>query len=391
MGLGKTVSAIAAAKQVTDRVLVVTPKTQIPHWERHLQQWAPELQATVLNYEKLLNERLLLDLLKQQPPVIILDEVHRVRHRKTKIHKAVKRLTRHAEFCWGLSGTPLVRSPTDLLGIYIALNPATKGGYWGLVNTFMLTQKGVWGNIEILGVANPEYFKQWLRTWALRRTKPSEGWPTKQRVGIPLRMDDPQLRQWHDELWEEFMTELDDEVVLTPTKLAALTRIRQLLVSPKLLNPKVLTAGPKAQWIQDFLESHPTTPVVIFSPFKEALYHFGVDHIISGDTPQKRRQEVIQKFQGGDVNVVGVSLTMAEGFELPRGQVGVFVGFDWNASTMRQAEDRLHRPTNPNDRVIYYYLYFEDSPVERHVLDVVNAKLTWQQVFVDELNTSHKN
>ena len=333
----------------------------------------------VVNYEWLLNEKRLKTAMNfvSKDAVLILDEVHRVRNRKTRTHKAVKRLSRRASKVIGLSGTPLVRTPVDLVGIYVAMNPEVPGGFWGLINKFFLTSPNPFGGRDILAIANVDYFRNWLHEWSLCRSKPSEGWPTKQRVGVPLELKGD-LKRWHDELWEEFMTEIGDTLVLTPTKLAALTRIRQLLVSPKLLDRTVFSSGSKLNWLHDFLEVHEETSVVVFSPFKEAFYLAGIHNIISGDVSARRREEVIRLFQSGEINVVGVSLTMAEGFELPRGRVGVFLGFDWNASTMRQAEDRLHRPSNPHDRVVYYYLYFENSPVERHLLDVVNGKLTWQ-------------
>jgi len=415
MGVGKTVQAVAALKALNPRTgLIIAPKTVLPSWIRHLQTWWPKYKGRPRGLllegkpqerkEKvrdwlhkggilLLNYELMKDLEGLQRPIdfVIFDEAHRVRGRKAKVHKRAKQWARPADYVWMLTGTPIVKGPQDL----VALRHVLTGGreaYWKLVDRYFLTEPNFWGGIDVAGVANPEYFKSWLSEWVLRRDKRSvlPGLPELVRIPVDLELD-PKVHDMYVQLEEELYLAIEEGFdIAVANKLAVATKLRQLLQSPKLLHP-TLPLGGDIAWIEEFLKDT-EPPVVIYSPFKKSLqllreYLDGGMEVLTGEVTGRKRQELIDNFNNGKIPVLGVSVSMAEGFELPAATAVVFWGFDWSATTHEQAEARVHRIGFKESFLPVYYLKHPNT-IDDHIVDIVNKKYTWQQVLMSERPSS---
>lgn len=405
MGVGKTVQAVAALRVLKPKtVLVVAPKTVLLSWIRHIKEWWPDhprghlLQGSKSKrYEKMmkwhkhggilvLNYELLKDLEAIHRPVdvVIFDEAHRVKGRRAKVHKRAKRWARSSEYVWMLTGTPLVRGPEDL----VALRHVITGGreaYWKLVNKYFITEPNFWGGVKLARVANKEAMRQWLSTWMLRRDKLEvlPGLPPMQRIPVDIELE-REIRDIYVQLEKELYLAIEDGFdIALANQLSAIAKLRQLLLSPKLIHPS-LPEGNSIQWLQDFLkDSQP--PAVVYSPFKKALKLLvettGVGEVLSGDVSGSKRQKLIEDFNAGKIPLLAVSVTMAEGFELPAARAVVFWGFDWNATTHEQAEARVHRIGFQHDFLPIYYLRHPKT-IDIHVLSIVNRKYTWQQALM---------
>ena len=410
MGVGKTVQAVAALRALKPQTgIIVAPKTVLPSWVRHLKEWWPkylgrprgwilqgqprERRSRILEWQAyggilLLNYELLKDLEGALRPIdfVIFDEAHRVRGRKTKTHRRAKQWARQADYVWMLTGTPIVRGPEDL----VALRYVLTGGrepYWKLIDRYFITEPNFWGGINVAGVANPEYFRAWLSEWVLRRDKRDvlPGLPELVRIPVDIQLH-PHVRDMYRQLEEELYLAIEDGFdIAVATHLAAATKLRQLLQSPKNLHPS-LPLGDDIRWLQDFIEDT-SPPVVIYSPFKSSLHLLdqvlGAEKmsILTGDVTGTERQIIIERFNRGQIPVLGVSIQMAEGFELPAARAVVFWGFDWNSTTHEQAEARVHRIGFSEDFLPVYYLRHPNT-IDERIVDVVNKKYTWQQVLL---------
>ena len=83
--------------------------------------------------------------------------------------------------------------------------------------------------------------------------------------------------------------------------------------------------------------------------------------LVTGDTPEAARQDMVDKFQAGEGKVFVASLgTMAVGLTLTRANRAIFAEPDWSASNVSQAEARIHRmgQTRP---VLVEYIMLADS------------------------------
>ena len=128
MGLGKTVVAITAAKELNlKNILVLCPAIAVPHWRTEIKRFYPEVTPHVFSYASL----------HKIPPIdnldlLILDESHFLKspeaHRTQAIlgkKRAGTALPCKLKRIWGLSGTPA---------------PNHAGELWTLVFTFGATK-----------------------------------------------------------------------------------------------------------------------------------------------------------------------------------------------------------------------------------------------------------
>jgi len=410
MGVGKTVQAVAALKTLKPQTgLIIAPKTVLPSWVRHIAKWWPKQagrprgillegpphrrKELVLDWQAyggilITNYELLKDLEFHERPIdfVIFDEAHRVRGRKAKVHQRAKKWARHADYVWMLTGTPIVKGPQDLIALRFVLTGGRES-YWKLIERYFLTEPNFWGGINIAGVANPDYFKAWLSEWILRRDKRNvlPGLPELVRIPVDLELD-PKVREMYVQLENELYLEIEDGFdIAVATRLAVATKLRQLLQSPKLLHPS-LPLGNDISWIEEFLDDTPP-PVVIYSPFKNSLkllqHRLSASkmQVLTGEITGPKRQVLIDDFNAEKIPVLGVSVQMAEGFELPAAKAVIFWGFDWNATTHEQAEARVHRIGFSEDFLPVYYLKHPYT-IDERIVEVVNRKYSWQQVLL---------
>lgn len=123
VGTGKTNTAIYAINAYPkDKLLILAPACVIHGmWDRY-DDLPINHDVTLMSYEYL----------SRHPEIpkstnyryIICDECHKLKNRKSHVHRAVKALTKRksCEFAWGLTGTPYATSFLDVHGIFSALN-----------------------------------------------------------------------------------------------------------------------------------------------------------------------------------------------------------------------------------------------------------------------------
>lgn len=137
VGLGKTIQAIAAAQIGPERRLVVCPNSLKGWWHDQISKHCPGHRIvvcgqgrkafpndinwqtfgdwTVVHWEAVRNLSTLGKLRRVTWDVIIADEAHRIKNRKTKTAKALKQLKTHQR--WALTATPYANLPSDLFSI----------------------------------------------------------------------------------------------------------------------------------------------------------------------------------------------------------------------------------------------------------------------------------
>lgn len=366
-GAGKTISALAAAREVGRPTLVVAPKAVLGMWQEAARSWAPEVPVYVVNYERLLRE--------DPPPheVLIFDEAHRLRNRKTKTWRRAAELSRRAQYVWLLSGTPVVNNPTDLFAQFMVMDPRTFRGFWPLVYQWVHTYEDLWG-IKFGGLKDPEGFRKWASQWMLRRTS-FPGRPVKQRVRLPVGYD---LKLYTD-MFVDWVLNTPQGEVAAPSALARLTRLRQLLVSPALLGYPQL-----GEAVEAALDLAQDAKVVFFSPFAQVAdilqQRLGNLVVIRGGLPAHQLKYRVEKANNENVPAF-VTLGMAEGFSLWTYDAGVFLGFGWTPAAHEQAEDRIARPPRPQDCPAPMYYVVHPGTIDEHILDILDQKTTWDAVL----------
>lgn len=406
MGLGKTVTSINALVQVypevgKNGVLIVVPKIALHVWEYELLRWGEYVPHVVVGSktkrQTLWNEinadeefRLVLttyDVLRVDANkyplkwgVVILDEAHRVRNRRTKAFKAVSRL--RSQYFWALTGTPARKGPQDMWSILHLINRRIFRSYWKFVNTFCYVEEGPWGK-EIFGARNVDNLRRVLKQYMLRRTADEvlEDMPELIPIPIPLELDDFQ-EDIYRELAEDSLAEMPGgNLVATPNQLSNIMRLRQMLVTPKLLEdhedvPYGTCIEAMLSQVDELEEAH----VTIFTPFSEALSFIeqalrdnGHENIftIKGGMKSGEIAEQASLFKESR-GVMLATIKAAEAYSLETCSYCFFIGFEWDFDENDQAARRLLRMTSKSTVFAYYFVH--ENLMDERVLEMVLTK-----------------
>lgn len=218
------------------------------------------------------------------------------------------------------------------------------------------------------GLSNAEELHKIISRFMIRRLKKDvlTELPPKIRSVIPMKIK-PADRRIYDEADRELEMAIINKEKNALNKLEALKQ-----ASFKAKKNSML------EWIKDYLEINEKLVVFIWhresceileNEFKD------ISVSITGSTPAKDRQRVVDEFQTnpkiklfiGQIKSAGVGLT------LTKSKAVAFLEFGTTAPGMEQAEDRVHRISQEADSVLAYYLIMENS-VDEQIMTVLNRR-----------------
>jgi SNF2 family DNA or RNA helicase len=366
-GIGKTVQAIVAAEELgAKKVLVICSKGMAETWEDHIRRWmktppptaaptgmtlAKDLWTTgwvIINPTQLAG---MVDDLRGQIDLIIVDEAHLLRNRKTKAFQALKTL--RSDYLFLLTGTMKVNKIGDVWPLLHVLHPKRFTSYWSFVYRFCeVTDNGYGlkvGDIRREEIGN---MAKLLSSYVLRRERANV---------LDLPEPKPERTIWcemtkaqanlYEQMEREAVAMCDDQTVAADVKIAQITRLRQLLVDPGAIWPGYHGgSGKYAALLREVRASE--GKLLVFSQFAEVidrcscfLESWEVKTVImTGKTSKKQRDEVVKKFQEGDAKVFLATLkTGGEGLTLTAADKVVLLDPAWHPAGNQQAQDRVNR------------------------------------------------
>lgn len=397
MGLGKTIQSLTTISSLpveNPSVLVVAGKNAQYAWYKQCLKWGYEppvrITGTPAKRAKLWASRPKfctctwqtmqrdINVMPQQWTIIIADEAHKATNRKTKNYKSLKQLS--STYLMLVTGSAIRRGPQNLWALLNLCDPKKFSSYWRFVNEFCIVIQGMWG-MEIIGLRNQKKYDEVIAPYVLRRTKRQvrPQMPPKNREFLPIAMDAEQTTLYN-KLTNDLLAQLSDgSLIATPNPLTLLLRHRQLLVTPKLIDPQ-MGYGAGLERVVEMLEEADNQHMVIFTPFAKALPYIearlieaGYEHIIKlqGGIKFEEMDTLIEGYRQNQ-GIALCTIQFAESFDLIPANWGVFLGFDWDAETNHQAEDRLHRG-EIEDPVNYYYMHHLGTVEDRQV-EVLDGK-----------------
>jgi SNF2 family DNA or RNA helicase len=382
-----------------EKVIVVCPASLVLNWKKEVETWLIGYEVIAVKgtkkqrlkqYEQAAQSKkgfLILskdtakadcDLINPVNHVLIVDEAHFLRNYQSKQSKAVFQLGKNASKRLALTGTPAVNKGDDLYGILHFLYPLRFSSYWAFVDRYFKTWDTPWGQKEVSGYKRKEELQEILDLISVQR-KRSEvmQWiPPKQYQTIEVEMSAKQ-RKAYDSMLNVFMVMEEGEVKAdAPSVLAQLTRLRQLCLSPNLLDIEAPSA--KESFILEWLEDNPNEQVVIFSNFSSYLkkLHGKIGgSLIVGDTPKWKRQSVVDQFQAGNCKIILANIQAAGvGLTLDAASTVIFLDRAYTPSENAQAEDRIVPTTeNSNQRCTIIDVVCKDS-IDQKINDLLSKK-----------------
>jgi SWI/SNF-related matrix-associated actin-dependent regulator 1 of chromatin subfamily A len=370
MGLGKTVTAIRAAKALGGPTIIVCPSFVRMVWRSEIRKWRPKARVIELSGVKAASK----DFFGEQPEpndmvvvhydivhawvpaliesylhkthlptTVIFDEIHKLQSEGARRSVACRDLRLATTNAIGLSGTPMTSRPRDLWNPVDTLCPGRFGKPFAFYErhsdlhqeTISLKSgpRTVW---RTEGASNLKELRRRLKWFMIRRTK------TDVALELP-----PKTRQ----VIELQVPKTHRHVTLTD--------------SPKRLVNEALAkaADGKLGDVVDIIESHVEqgNKVVVFChriAIAEALAaSFSADGIdarsITGKVLFKKREQII----GDKPTVLCCTMDSCEtGIDLSFANVAVFVELDWVPSKLLQCEARLARYGQSRNVLIQYVI-----------------------------------
>ena len=404
MGTGKTVQSILAMRLLFQRgdvksALVVCPLSVLPHWDREMERWSPNLHITVVRGNKEHREycwgytthvwvttydTLRQDMesnednLKNRFDLVILDEAQRIKNPGTGITKAVRKLD--ASYRWGLSGTPIENKLDELVAIYVFLRP-------GLLAYAGLT---------------PDAAKTAIEPFFLRRKKADvlKDLPEKHEFPVYLRFEDAQMRTYQQMEREHVLHLHEKGETITASNI--LTLIMEL---KKLCNrDRVTGESAKLIWLRENLEDviAEGDKVLVFTQYKQEdfggsewlekkLSEYGALNYGQATSDSKRRA-ILDAFSKDDTKKVFIGNPRTAGVginELVAANYVVHFDHWWNPATANQATDRAHRPGQTKD-VFVYHLWVENT-IEEIIQRNLEEKQLLYDTVIDSLSSEVKD
>ena len=372
MGLGKTLQVIALllwAKRRGDQnaaSIVVAPTSLVYNWMAEIAKFAPELRCVAgegtqaqraQTIARLSGENRDVDVYLTSYPLIrrdigllskvpfrfaILDEAQYIKNAMSVGAGAVKQLK--AQTRLALTGTPMENHPGELWSIFDFVLP-------GYLNSFaqFMHRFGTGEEADVL--------RSRIRPFLLRRLKGDvlRELPEKVEITLTADMTEEQRRVYQASLLRlrpqvEGMFSSNNRIEM----LAAITELRQICGHPSLVLPSYAASSGKLDLLLDVLPGSLEAGhrALIFSQFtrmlkilQRRLEAVGISCMyLDGETPPKRRIEMVQQFNAGEGQVFLISLK-AGGSGLNLVGADTVIHFDpwWNPAAEDQATDRAHR------------------------------------------------
>ncbi|MEU0005908.1 DEAD/DEAH box helicase [Streptomyces sp. NPDC006314] len=377
MGLGKTITLIALHLQrQTDAsaagpTLVVCPASLLGNWQREIERFAPGVPVrrfhgpgrdlgSVTAGEFVLTTygtmRLDAGRLTEVPwGMVVADEAQHVKNPYSATARALRSIDARGRVA--LTGTPVENNLTELWAILDWTTP----GLLGRLGTFRARYaQPVEGGRD---PAAAERLARLVRPFLLRRRKSDPGiapeLPPKTETDHPVALT-PEQAALYEALVRETLDRIAaaDDMARRGLIVGLLTGLKQICNHPaqflKEDGPRLTGRSGKLELLDELLDTilAEGSGVLVFTQYvrmarllERHLVARGVPSLLlHGGTPVAAREEMVRRFQDGEVPVFLLSLKAAgTGLNLTRAEHVVHYDRWWNPAVEAQATDRAYR------------------------------------------------
>lgn len=399
MGLGKTRQSIVAALHAAPDGpwLIICPASVKLNWAREIRAVARQASVevihageplragpgvwTVINYDILV--RYVDELCGVDWKAVIFDEAHYLRNRDSIRSRTAGHLldilgTDSAVYA--LTGTPLMNRPRDLFPLLRLLKHPLGRSFLSFAKRYCAAYHNGYGWVTD-GASNLDELAVQLHGVMLRRTKEQVlNLPPKLRQWLPVEVSVPVGRKQIARVVGILLANRSGQSTAAGQKsnrarlLANLTTARQSLAVAKVSSTLDFVQGAVEQGEK----------VVVFScfdkPLRKLAEKFGDRAVVlTGATPSRKRQQLVDRFQHHDDVRVFIANILAGGvgINLTAARQVVFNDLDWVPANHWQAEDRVYR-IGQNGTVNITYMTAPDT-----LDDFVAAALQAKAALID--------
>ncbi|MEV7503803.1 DEAD/DEAH box helicase [Streptomyces sp. NPDC093018] len=384
MGLGKTVQLIALHLLRQEHAgsrgptLVVCPASLLGNWEREIRRFAPGTAVrrfhgagrgvegvadgfvlTTYGTMRLDAERLG----GHRWGMVVADEAQHVKNASSATARALRLIPAHARIA--LTGTPVENGLSELWALLDWTTPGllgTQGRFRRRWIAPIEAERSAAGAGQGPG-ATAERLADLVRPFVLRRRKSDPGvapeLPPKTETDHPVPLTTEQTALYEEQV-RATMAEIrsTEGIARSGLVLKLLTGLKQICNHPaqflKEEEPKLAGRSGKLALLDELLDTilAEDGAALVFTQYvamarllERHLRDRGITaQLLHGGTPLPRREEMVRRFQDGEVPVFLLSLKAAgTGLNLTRADHVVHYDRWWNPAVEAQATDRAHR------------------------------------------------
>jgi len=426
MGLGKTIQALGVANATNaQNILIICPASLRLNWQREAKRWlvnnkhtyyvaentkSVPLDATIviINYEKLLKPAVHDSLTSRTWDLLVLDECHYIKNRKSKRSRAVlgfrnrKGLIQCATRVIALTGTPILNRPIEIQPLASKFRPDLFGSFFWFARRYCGAYQDRWG-WHFDGASHVDELQNKLRgSFLIRRLKQdvlNELPPkTRQVLEVPPNQVCQELIQKESHIYDKYVDRIAEaraKVTLARAAnneeeyKAAVARLRDATRATfselaRIRHEVALSKVPfVVEHIQSILDSG-TKKLVVFTHHRDVANQImeafkDIAVLVTGASPVPARQLAVDQFQNksriqlfvGTISTAGLGITLTAASHV------VFAELDWVPANVTQAEDRCHR-IGQRENVLIQHVVLDGS------LDARLAKtLIRKQAIID--------
>ena len=328
------------------------------------------------------------------------DEMHKMKNPTTQQTKGFLKCLPYCRI--GMTGTPLMNSPMDLYVILKWLGYESHAFYSFKQHYCVM---GGYGGYEIVGYKNLDQLTAQVREIMLRRLKSEVlDLPEKIYVDDIVEMEGKQAVMYKEVEAGLKADYINGDIDLT-NPLSALIRLRQTTGYPGILSDEI-TESAKLDRMGEIVENCISNDekVIIFSNWTQMtdailqVLHTKLKLIgrlepavITGNTNDSDRQQIVDRFQNNDVCrvIIGTIGAMGTGLTLTAATTVIFVDEPWNKALFDQAVDRAHRIGQKNNITIYSIMC--KDTIDERIHNLIYKKGAMSDAIIDGKVVGNKN
>lgn len=403
MGLGKTRQALGFIAHCSPRrTLIICPSYLRYHWQHSLEHLLNmdniqlvkkgseilEGETCIVSYDMLARLKIPSGVFE----VVVCDESHYVKSRKTKRTKACTPLVKSARFAMLITGTPALNRPIELFSQLHMIRPAYIRTYTNYAKRYCNGKPTPYG-YDDRGHSNGHELNWLLRKgFMIRRLKRDvlTQLPAKTRHTVWLEVVAQNLKDIEAgfKKWKKLNTTIYKLPTGSEMQREQIFE-RKKIISELFRATSVAKCDAVVQWVRDKLANGESFIFfayhrVILDAVENAIQHSYEYMRIDGSTPAVKRQANVQEFQSNPNMRIAILSIMAAGtgVTLTRVSKVVFGELFWVPGVMIQAEDRAHRISQTQPVEVSYLLGTET--LDTYVHPSLCKKLATLDSLVDK-------
>jgi SNF2 family DNA or RNA helicase len=428
MGTGKTLTAMAIANRLNvekdcKKILIICPKVAMPVWRDEYKKFenldyklrlitgtqkkrvdamnelvddpSDNLNIAVINYEYTYAFESILSVWK--PDIIICDESHRIKGVTTNQTKAITKIGKLVKYKLCLTGTPLTNNILDFFSQFRFLDTSVFGlNFYSFKNRYVIT--GMFGEYLRPNKSTFDEFKGRVAKISYRVTKEQcLQLPEFTDVVVPVDID---CMKMYRELEKDYITWLNEtEYISVENALTKTLKLRQITsgfyynVDEQGNKDAVFVDDAKIKACMELIEElvENDKKVIVFAEFQAEIEKIKElcdrEKIKSGTyygkTPEKKKLEVVDNFQNGDLQVfigqiesAGISITLTSASHM------IFLSTGYKYGVYDQARARIHRKGQVN-KCTYYHL-IANNTIDAKIMKALENKEALAQSVIDD-------